>query len=200
MSIRTLVIQEMLLYAFTPDQDTVQCNNPPLGASMFERRAGRACGPLALTAVLLIACQSGSPPDETAGQAPTPAPPSAPHAAVAETSEPSTLDGIYTAAQAQRGRQVFENICSECHTTDEWRDEAFLARWDGESVYRFWFYIYEQMPNGEPPYSLPREQVTDVLTYILQLNGLPTGDAELGSDDDSIDQHWLRWRADGSGR
>ena len=49
------------------------------------------------------------------------------------------------------------------------------------------------LPNGAPPYSLTREQVTDVLTYILQLNGLPAGNGELGTDDDSIDQYWLRW-------
>ena len=111
------------------------------------------------------------------------------------TAEPSTLDGVYTVAQAERGLRVFENICSDCHNTEDWQDNGFLARWEGESVFRFWYYIYEQMPEGEPPYSLPREQVTDVLTYILQLNGLPAGAAELGSDDDSIDDHWLHWGA-----
>jgi mono/diheme cytochrome c family protein len=110
-----------------------------------------------------------------------------------EPREPNTLAGVYTDAQAQRGRQVFENICSTCHNTEEWQDELFLARWEGESVYRFWFFIYERMPDDAPPYSLPREQVSDVLTYILQLNGLPSGDTELGSDDDSIDPYWLHW-------
>jgi mono/diheme cytochrome c family protein len=110
-----------------------------------------------------------------------------------ERREPNTLEGIYTAAQAQRGRRVFEDACSSCHSTEDWQDELFLARWDGESVYRFWFFIYERMPDDAAPYSLPREQVSDVLTYILQLNGLPYGDGELGSDDDSIDQHWLYW-------
>ena len=37
------------------------------------------------------------------------------------------------------------------------------------------------------------EQVTDVLTYIFYLNGVPAGDAELGSDDDSLDDHWIVW-------
>ena len=60
-------------------------------------------------------------------------------------------------------------------------------------MFRFWYYIYERMPEDEPPYVLTREQVSDVLTYILQLNGLPSGDAELGSDDDSVGQHWLYW-------
>lgn len=112
--------------------------------------------------------------------------------------EPNTLAGIYTVAQAERGRAVFDDICSTCHNAEEWQDEGFKARWNGESIYRFWSWIYERMPDDAPPYSLPREQVSDVLTYILQLNGLPAGDTELGSDDDSIDQHWLYWSAAGS--
>lgn len=159
---------------------------------MLEYRPRVSCWLLALVPLVLVACQSG-PADEGPGEAQAPAPTADAPAPASE--EPSTLDGIYTVAQAERGRLVFEEICSQCHETQEWQDDGFLARWEGESVYRFWFYIYEQMPNGSPPYSLPREQVSDVLTYILQLNGLPPGDEELGSDDDSIDQHWLRWGA-----
>ena len=51
----------------------------------------------------------------------------------------------------------------------------------GSRCTRFWYYIFEQMPEGEPPYTLSREQVTDVVTYILQLNALPEGTAELGA-------------------
>ncbi|MGI9629138.1 MAG: c-type cytochrome [Longimicrobiales bacterium] len=148
------------------------------------------CGLFLTAGLLLVGCQGGSVPAEAG--APTPA--AAPEEeAAAEASEPSTLDGIYTPAQAVRGLQVFQNTCSECHAIEDWQDEYFLARWEGESVFQFWYYIYEQMPNGSPPYSLPREDVSDVLTYILELNGLPPGDVELGSDDDSIDQHWLNW-------
>jgi cytochrome c5 len=105
----------------------------------------------------------------------------------------STLDGVYTEGQAARGRQVFENVCSNCHETPEWQEDRFLQRWQGESVFRFFFYVWERMPNGEPPYSLPRQDVTDVVTYILQLNGLPSGDAELASDDDGLSAFWLYW-------
>jgi hypothetical protein len=106
---------------------------------------------------------------------------------------PSTLDGIYTDVQADRGQAVYDNLCSNCHEAEDWLDPAFLARWNGESVYRFWNYIYQNMPEGEPPFSVPREQVTDALTFILRLNGLPTGNEELGADEDSIDDHWLIW-------
>lgn len=110
----------------------------------------------------------------------------------------STLDGVYTEEQAARGRQVFENVCSNCHETPEWQEDRFLERWQGESVFRFFFYVWERMPNGEPPYSLPRQDVTDVVTYILQLNGLPAGDAELASDDDGLSAFWLYWSEAGA--
>ncbi len=154
-------------------------------------RMSRAATVLFLMSALTM-CQSSAPPSEPAAPAPSPDP------EPAASAEPSTLDGIYTVAQAERGAEVFADVCAECHEPEEWQDELFLARWEGESVYRFWTYIYERMPNGAPPYSLPREQVSDVLTYILQLNGLPAGGMELGSDDDSIDDHWLRWGVTGS--
>ena len=161
--------------------------------------------PVAL--VLALGCQTAGPvPDATApAPAATPAPAeTAPAAApapteVAPTSDlsPSTMDGIYTPAQAERGVKVWENVCSECHDPVDWTETAFRERWNEDSVYRFWYYIYERMPEGSVPYSLPRQDVTDVLTYILQLNGVPAGDTELGSDDDSIGEHWLVWGTPG---
>jgi hypothetical protein len=155
-------------------------------------------GLAALVAVTFAACSSAAPSNSPAPQPAPPAADAAPApepaaAAAADRAEPSTLDGIYTPAQAERGLAVFENVCSECHETVEWQDELFLARWEGESIFRFWHYIYERMPHGSTPYSLPRQSVTDVVTYILQINGVPAGDSELGTTDDDIDDHWLHW-------
>lgn len=136
-----------------------------------------------------------------ASETPAPEPESAPASAPAveatgeASDDASTLDGIYTVAQAERGAGVYARICSECHDgAEDWTDPIFLQRWDGDSVFRFWYYIYERMPHGDP-YTLSREQVTDVLTYILQLNELPPGGGELGTDDDSLDDYWLYWSA-----
>ena len=141
-----------------------------------------------------------------AADAPVEGVPRAPQIALAQPTdddragEATTLDGVYTGAQARRGFGVYRQICSNCHEPADWQDDAFLARWNGESVYRFWYYIFEQMPEGEPPYTLSREQVTDVVTYIFQLNALPEGTMELGADEDSIDDHWLYWGGAGAGR
>ncbi len=146
---------------------------------------------VSLAGLAVVACQGGDPPPAASLPVPQTAPVTV--ATTVHADDASTLDGVYTRAQAQRGAAVFEGICSECHETVDWADDAFRARWKDESVFRFWYYIYEQMPDGEPPYTLTREQVTDVLTYILQLNELPVGESELGTDDDSIDKFWLRW-------
>ena len=148
---------------------------------------------LVTAALVTTSCQGGASGSEAAGAAPSPAPGATSEAGAAELRQPNTLEGIYTEAQAQRGRQIYEEICSECHQTEEWQEDLFRARWNGESVYRFWTYIYERMPNGSPPYSLPRETVSDAVAYILQLNGVPAGPDEFGSDEESVAEHWLYW-------
>lgn len=143
---------------------------------------------LIVGAAALIGCSTAPPAAQPAPAAqPTPDPPPR-----SKADEPNTTDGIYTLAQAERGTQVYNRICSECHEPEDWTDVAFLERWEEASVFRLWYWIYERMPHGNPG-SLTREQVTDALTYIFQLNGLPPGDTELGTDDDTIDDYWIIW-------
>ncbi len=142
--------------------------------------------PFVLLAV--SACASGGPSTDTAPAPVSDAP------AMAEEAEPTTADGIYTLAQADRGKDLFSSTCSECHDVEDWTDSAFRGRWEDESVFQLWYYINDRMPYDDP-WSLSRQQVTDVLTYILQLNELPAGDTELATDDDSIDDFWIAWEA-----
>jgi mono/diheme cytochrome c family protein len=139
------------------------------------------------TLALLAAC-SGS----TGAVSETPAPVAA--EPVEDDEDPTTADGIFTLAQADRGEDLFRSICSDCHDQADWTEEGFKGRWEGQSVFQFWYYINDRMPYDNP-FSLTREQVTDVVTYILTLNGLPAGDTELATDDDSIDDYWLTWVA-----
>ena len=106
------------------------------------------------------------------------------------------MAGIYTATQAQRGQEVFTSVCSECHASEDWTETAFKSRWTGKPVYQLFYQIHNTMPYGAPS-SLTRQQYTDIVAYILSLNNLPTGGAELGSDDDSLDAYDIDW---GDGR
>ncbi|MEX2467220.1 MAG: cytochrome c [Gemmatimonadota bacterium] len=142
----------------------------------------------------LSACSAGTQvPAEAPQPAAAPEEEAAPAAPAPTTREdPTTLDGIYTAAQADRGEAVYEELCSECHETEDWTETAFLGRWADQSTFQLWYYINDRMPYDNP-WSLSRQQVTDVLTYVLQLNDLPTGQSELGTADDDIDQYWIVW-------
>jgi len=152
------------------------------GIVMF--RYARQCTAV-FTLALLAAC-SGSSGAVPAAPAPVAAEPAE------DDADPTTADGIFTLAQADRGEDLFRSICSDCHDQADWTEEGFKGRWEGQSVFQFWYYINDRMPYDNP-YSLTREQVTDVVTYILTLNGLPAGDTELAPDDDSIDDYWLTW-------
>jgi mono/diheme cytochrome c family protein len=149
----------------------------------------------ALASLATAACQSGTA-EPTAGPQPTPAASAEPAAAAAAPGIRSTREGIYTVAQAARGEEVFQAVCSECHEPADYTQTAFLNRWAGEPVYQLFYQIHNTMPYGAPS-SLTRQQYTDLLAYIFQLNNLPAGAEELGSDDDSLDSFDIEW---GEGR
>ena len=111
------------------------------------------------------------------------------HPAAAQTSdgEPrTTLDGVYTTEQAQRGAEVIEQVCRECHEDEEFVG-AFIRSWAGASVAALYDDIYSLMPEDQPG-SLPPQQYADVIAYILQLNGLPPGDVELATARDVLER------------
>ena len=149
-----------------------------------------------LALAFLSACSGGSQapvaePVPAPAQQPAPATQPAP-VTTGDREDPTTLDGIYTLAQAERGEAVFQELCAECHETQDWTETAFLGRWADQSTFQLWYYINDRMPYDNP-WSLSRQQVTDVMTYILHLNNLPTGNSELGITDDDIDQYWIVW-------
>ena len=107
--------------------------------------------------------------------------------AFAQTDERvTTLDGVYTEEQALRGGQVTEDVCRECHDDEEFVG-AFIRSWAGASVAALYDDIYSLMPEDQPG-SLPPQQYADVIAYILQLNGLPPGEVELGVARESLER------------
>ena len=107
--------------------------------------------------------------------------------AFAQTEEQvTTLDGVYTEEQAERGAEVVEDVCRECHDDEEFVG-AFIRSWAGASLAALYDDIYSLMPEDQPG-SLPPQQYADVITYILQLNGLPPGETELGIARESLER------------
>lgn len=93
----------------------------------------------------------------------------------------SVLDGVYTEAQAVRGKTTFGQRCGTCHSTTEFSAPSFLRAWRGQPVSSLYTHIADRMPFDNPGSLEPREY-TDVLAYLFSLHALPTGESELPAD------------------
>jgi S-disulfanyl-L-cysteine oxidoreductase SoxD len=101
--------------------------------------------------------------------------------ALAQTAARSTRSGVYGRDQALRGQDVFLAMCKSCHTPESHTADAFTAKWHGKPLSELWQYLREQMPKNEPG-SLSADEYADVLAYVLKLNRMPSGEAELPAD------------------
>lgn len=97
----------------------------------------------------------------------------------------TTKSGVYTAAQAVRGRDVYAGNCKSCHTAESHTGAAFNATWNKRSLSELYTYIRDRMPKNEPG-SLSLEEYADVLAYVLKLNRMPAGQRELPADPAAI--------------
>ena len=133
----------------------------------FPRRAR-----LASSVALLAALGFGGPPEAQAAQDGT-----------------TVWDGVYTAAQAARGKVVYDGNCGACHLPDmSGSDEArplagerFMQDWREDTVHTLFVRIRNLMPFDEPA-TLSEEAYLDSVAYILEFNGFPAGDRELAPD------------------
>lgn len=92
----------------------------------------------------------------------------------------STAEGVFTEEQARRGERVQRRICLRCHIKDYYTG-GLLESWEGNTVGALSSLIMNTMPEDRPS-SLKIEQYTDMMAYILQINGFPTGENELPAD------------------
>lgn len=154
--------------------------------------SGFVRGPLTVALGMLAAgCATGAPPEMPAEE-PGPASPapenpaaatevtaSAPAADVTDPSPPIPV--LFTEEQADRGRTAFDEVCSDCHTTSEFRGRTFQSNWGHRTVYSFFRTIRSTMPDDNPG-GLEEETYLDVVSYILRINGHEAGTAEMTAD------------------
>ena len=101
--------------------------------------------------------------------------------ATAQSAARSTKDRIYSSAQAAQGRDVYDGRCKSCHTAISHTGPPFRANWDKRPLSDLFDYMLEKMPKDAPG-TLSTEEYTQVLAYILRMNGMPAGPDELKSD------------------
>jgi S-disulfanyl-L-cysteine oxidoreductase SoxD len=101
----------------------------------------------------------------------------------------SVWDGAFTAAQADRGRTLFNANCAECHGTNleggegkPLSGETFWNDWREQTVGDLLTYVSKNMPfseDGSLAGTLAPSTYVDIVAHILRVNELPAGTQEL---------------------
>ena len=96
-------------------------------------------------------------------------------------------DGIYTTAQAERGKPRYEASCSRCHNNElvgsergpSLKNNAFWNKYENDSLGSLFTLIRDTMPRDGGAGVVSDEVKVDILAYILSRNDVLTGAEEL---------------------
>jgi hypothetical protein len=69
-------------------------------------------------------------------------------------------------------------MCQSCHTPVTHTGPVFLSHWAGRPLWDLFDYVRQNMPQSDPG-ALSRGEYAQVIAYLLKLNGMPAGSAEL---------------------
>ena len=97
-------------------------------------------------------------------------------------------DGVYTEAQATRGKVAFDAQCAFCHGDDLGGDEGpalvgvhFERNWGSRSLDGLFKKIQGTMPPSEARLVTDKEKI-DIVAFVLEANGFPAGAEDLPLD------------------
>lgn len=101
----------------------------------------------------------------------------------------TTLDGIYTEAQATRGEKVYADACASCHGDDlsgggqtpSLAGKEFDGDWNGLPMSDLFDRTQGTMPADKPGTMTPA-QTAEVIAFLLQKGKYPAGQSELAPD------------------
>jgi len=119
--------------------------------------------------------------------------PSAAAVAAQGESGASVWGGVYTAAQAQRGKELYATGCVSCHGGDlDGVDEApalsggaFRSNWNGATLGDLYDRIHKSMP-PEAPERFSAQEGADILAFILNCSKMPAGETELPTETERL--------------
>jgi quinoprotein glucose dehydrogenase len=106
----------------------------------------------------------------------------------------TVADGVFSAAQAERGATLYGEMCASCHgemmegVADLFpalKGPAFEKNWTGKTVGDLYSKIAETMPALDPG-SLKPDQVADVVAHILNSSKYPAGSADMPASADPL--------------
>lgn len=105
----------------------------------------------------------------------------------------TTWDSVFTVEQAARGQASYNQSCARCHReTLAGGDEApaltgsaFMSSWNGQTLDELHERVRTSMPTDTPGV-YARPMVTDVIAYVLRVNGFPAGSVDLTHENDAL--------------
>ena len=93
----------------------------------------------------------------------------------------TTLSGVYTADEANEGRDLYLGFCASCHAAVSHTGPVFRLKWAGRPLSDLFSYMHANMPKNDPA-SLDDYQYGVLLAYILEMNKMPAGKTPLSPD------------------
>jgi mono/diheme cytochrome c family protein len=105
----------------------------------------------------------------------------------------TTWDSVYSSAQAGRGESAYVKACARCHgaslagadQSPPLAGSSFLGNWNGLPLSDLHTRIKSTMPSDSVGI-LDSRLVTDVMAFLLKVNGFPEGARELPLEIDSL--------------
>jgi mono/diheme cytochrome c family protein len=97
----------------------------------------------------------------------------------------SSRDSVYSVAQALAGKDLYAGRCASCHSVVSHTGVPFRNNWNGRPLFDLFVFIRDKMPKNDPG-SLGNDEIIIAMSYILKMNGMPAGEAELTDDPDSL--------------
>jgi S-disulfanyl-L-cysteine oxidoreductase SoxD len=107
--------------------------------------------------------------------------------AAAQDGPRTVWDGVYTDAQAERGKAIYFEKCTRCHGptlmgggegAGPLQGSTFGGNWNGVPLGEMLDRMRSSMPLDKPA-TLSRQQSADVLAFIFSVNKFPSGKTEL---------------------
>ena len=99
--------------------------------------------------------------------------------------------GAFSAEQVARGKASYDLFCASCHAQDltgqngpALKGDRFLSIWDAATLREFYRKVSTTMPRAQA--RLDDAVYLDVIAYVLQQNGFPTGPRELTAQADVL--------------
>jgi S-disulfanyl-L-cysteine oxidoreductase SoxD len=100
--------------------------------------------------------------------------------------------GVYSEAQAERGRRVYVTHCGRCHgdnlsnPRNPLSGGPFMEHWDARTLADLYRRIRDTMPPGGAAATVEASDKLDAMAFVLQQNGFPAGSADLSADEAAL--------------